>query len=784
MTTPPDRAVVIDGSTDDAAILGGKGGALGRLVGWGLQVPESGAVTTSAYRELAATGEIVALVERIRGGEQVPTDEVDACFLRARFTDETAAEILRVASVVGGDAHLAVRSSATVEDLAGSSFAGQYRSLLDVDPDDADAVLDAVRLVFASLWHPAPCAYRAAFGIDDAGVAMAAVLMRMVDARHAGVVFTVDPGGEPGAARVEAVQGLGESLVSGQRTPDAWVVPRESAAGSDHLLPEHASQALSAALVVEERAGTPQDVEWAWADGVLWVVQARPITVTAAATGDGFDTPTDDAELTTAGIGEMLPGVLPPLRWQLASHLVEEAFRRMAADLGVADGTGDAPFVRRVHGRAAMDLDALRRIADRLPGGSADELERQYFGSRRPGRPAAPADVSHSRLELLRHDLRSLVVRRRTALDAETVIHAVQQLEPSADLAGRSVDSLVRYLQRLLDLATRAASAELTTSATATAAYRKVELLLTPHIGAGEAGRWAELVTRRGIAVTPRASASAAVFAGPSWDELGVAPPVRDAGRSQPDAEGSDLAALLAELRGHPSFGSEGLRTALRIRGLTQMIEESVVLLHRREAVKAALLWLGGEVRRVLLELGSRLVDAGALDDPSDIEFISLAELYESLAGRPVAPRFLALRRRWCRRYEAEPPLPARFRGEPEAEAVELPVDGRMEGWAASGGRWSGRAQAVADPRGDFETGRVLVAAATDASWSPLFARAAAIVVERGGPLSHAAILARELGVPAVLNVPGATEALDGREVTVDGDTGVVFVHDEVGTDS
>ncbi len=72
----------------------------------------------------------------------------------------------------------------------------------------------------------------------------------------------------------------------------------------------------------------------------------------------------------------------------------------------------------------------------------------------------------------------------------------------------------------------------------------------------------------------------------------------------------------------------------------------------------------------------------------------------------------------------------------------------------------------------------------TDASWSPLFARAAAIVVERGGPLSHAAILARELGVPAVLNVPGATEALDGREVTVDGDTGVVFVHDEVGTDS
>jgi pyruvate,water dikinase len=75
----------------------------------------------------------------------------------------------------------------------------------------------------------------------------------------------------------------------------------------------------------------------------------------------------------------------------------------------------------------------------------------------------------------------------------------------------------------------------------------------------------------------------------------------------------------------------------------------------------------------------------------------------------------------------------------------------------------------------------VLVAAATDAGWSPLFLRAGAIVVERGGPLSHAAIVARELGVPAVLNVAGATAALDGRTVTVDGDAGVVTMHSEAG---
>jgi pyruvate,water dikinase len=88
----------------------------------------------------------------------------------------------------------------------------------------------------------------------------------------------------------------------------------------------------------------------------------------------------------------------------------------------------------------------------------------------------------------------------------------------------------------------------------------------------------------------------------------------------------------------------------------------------------------------------------------------------------------------------------------------------------------------VAAPRPELlSPGDVLVAAATDAGWSPLFLRAGAIVVERGGPLSHAAIVARELGLPAVLNLAGATAALDGRLVTVDGDTGDVVVHPEAG---
>ena len=115
----------------------------------------------------------------------------------------------------------------------------------------------------------------------------------------------------------------------------------------------------------------------------------------------------------------------------------------------------------------------------------------------------------------------------------------------------------------------------------------------------------------------------------------------------------------------------------------------------------------------------------------------------------------------------------------PEYLPVEIPEGGhRLDGWAASPGRYTGTARVVADAGDRLEPGDILVAEATDASWSPLFLEAGAIVVDRGGPLSHAAILARELGIPAVLNVEGASRTLDGRRMTVDGDAGIVVLLD------
>lgn len=755
----------------DPQTLGGKGGSLAALVDAQYPVPTTGVVTTAAYAVVARDQAVRRMIEDIGRGTALSPEEVDDVFLGAAVPADLEAEIAGLAVRVAGDGRLAVRSSATVEDLAGSSFAGQYRSLLDIEASDPEAVLRSVRLVWASLWHPAPTAYRRAFGIGESDVAMAVVMMRMVPATTAGVVFTTDPGGAEASARVEAVEGLGEALVSGQRTPSAWVVSRR---GGD-ALPAAPRRALELALSIEAMHDIPQDVEWAAVGDEVSVVQARPITVLQ--TDDGFDTPIDDHELTAAGIVEMVPGVLPPLRWDLNRFLLEEAFRSVLDSLGLIHGApAEArPFVRRVRGRAAIDFDQLRAAAASAPG-AVEELEAQYFGATADG--GAPVQTPGRRITV-RRTIETLRTQRNAIDAAEVLIHAVRALRderPTVDTTGS--EELLRYLDRLIDLAARGLAAELAVAAAAAAAYRRLELTLEDYLGAGQGGPAAtRLATGRGASRVDEACA--AVFGGPTWAELGTAPP-QPLG-PQPERDAERLAELEQRLRALPGWRRRRILTGqfvdIRIHMVRRLVAETREQLRRREEAKAAFLELGGEVRRILLEAGRRLRDDGLLRDTEDVELLSLSELRGLVGGRD-GPGLDVLRRRrsWLGRYDAEGPLPVRFVGIPDREPTPLPEGDVLEGWAASPGRQRGRAQVVRSPKERLETGAILVAAATDASWSPLFVEAGAIVVERGGPLSHAAILARELGIPAVLNVEGATRRLDGLMLSVDGDQGLVVI--------
>jgi pyruvate,water dikinase len=855
--------VILDGSDIDPGVVGGKGFALNRLISMDAPVPRTGSVTTDGYRWFVQDSGLDGFIEELRASGlpnqsdlDYAADLVDTAFLEASMPDALAVEMLQLSHDIGEGKLLAVRSSATAEDMADASFAGQYRSFLEIGDDEA--LLRAVKLVWASLWLPAPRAYRAHSNVSEEDLAMSVVVMELVEAERAGVVFTVNPAGSPNDLRIEAVDGLGEQLVSGEVTPEAYVLPRSSAhrPSLDPVLDE----AVDAALDLERRFGAPQDVEWAHDGSKLYIVQTRPITtVSVRDDGDGFDTKIgEDHAFTTAGIAESLPGVLPPLQWTTAAPLLENGFRQLFDQMNalppIAD---DRPFIARVQGRAVLSLDLMKAAAAEVPGGSAEEIERQYFGRviSEPAEspPDAGAKGPFKGLRSMFTGFREINARRSFRFEALTSIDTTERLllaPPNCSVA--TSEQLLAYRHRALDLAGRLMAAEIAVAAAAAAAYRGVELFLEPHVGDDAAGL-AQRLTAGGIdpcgaqvalhtcdiaeqalsdadladlisglgARNPEVliqlesspqgtellaaveeelgrSGSASIFAGETWAEsrglawqlISQAVQVQRSGRGEmigTDAREEILADVESLFATSWKWRFQRVMTGqvvdVRRRMLRRLVGDAVEFLHLREKTKSAVLALGGEIRRVHLELGHRLFESGSLESPLDVDLLAAQELEAAINGQGPSLWELDRRREALQRMSEDDSMPQIFVGDPNRQigAQAETTGDTFTGWGASAGVYTGIARIITKATEPIEPGDILVARTTDPAWTPLFLTAGAIVVEEGGPLSHAAIIARELGLPAVLNVPGLVNRLKGQEsvqLRVDGDAGTVAIID------
>ena len=216
-------------------VVGGKGASLARLVHAGFRVPPGFHVTTSAYLDFIGRGGLREPVLAAMSGVDV-SDAATFDAAAARIGDlfagqpvpaPTAAAIAAAYACLGDDVPVAVRSSATVEDLPGMSAAGQHDTYLNVRGEAA--VLDAVRRCWASLWSARAIGYRARRGVQPGEVSIAVVVQQLVLAEAAGVMFTIDPvDGAHDEVVVSANWGLGESVVAGEVTPDVAVVDRAS----------------------------------------------------------------------------------------------------------------------------------------------------------------------------------------------------------------------------------------------------------------------------------------------------------------------------------------------------------------------------------------------------------------------------------------------------------------------------------------------------------------------------------------------------------------------------
>jgi pyruvate,water dikinase len=317
--------------------VGGKAANLGELIAAGFPVPPGFAVTTAAYE---------------RAGP-APAD--------APFSADVATAVRAAYTRLGADVPVAVRSSATAEDLPWASFAGQQDTYLNVV--GADAVLDAVRRCWASLWTDRAVHYREAQGIDHAAVRMAVVVQRMVDAQVAGVLFTADPvTGTRDRVVIDAAPGLGEAVVSGAVNPDHIVVDADGvhAPPGACLTDAQATALAGLGRRVADHFGSPQDVEWAVdADGELWLTQARPITTLhplPAPAGPGLRV------LFCASLAQGLTRPITPMGLSgfrvLASTAAEFVF-----GVPVADRLAGPPALRTAGGRAFLDITPAVRSA-------------------------------------------------------------------------------------------------------------------------------------------------------------------------------------------------------------------------------------------------------------------------------------------------------------------------------------------------------------------------------------------------------------------------------------
>ncbi|MGH8896557.1 MAG: PEP/pyruvate-binding domain-containing protein [Egibacteraceae bacterium] len=305
------------GTLDRGALeaVGGKAANLGELLQADLPVPDGFCVTTAAYGLVADDSPALAgVLDELAGA---PADRLVFLATQARqallatpVPGAVTEAITSAYRALGPATRVAVRSSATAEDLPFASFAGQQETYLNVLGEDA--VLDAVRRCWASLWTDRAVAYRAANGIDPRSVQLAVVVQRMVDAAVAGVMFTANPlTGRRGQAVIDASPGLGEAVVSGAVNPDYFVVDTASGAVLERTLgdkrveivavpgggtrrvertdavpaePCLTDEQLRALAALGRRVevvygGEPQDTEFAVdGQGRLWLTQARPIT--------------------------------------------------------------------------------------------------------------------------------------------------------------------------------------------------------------------------------------------------------------------------------------------------------------------------------------------------------------------------------------------------------------------------------------------------------------------------------------------------------------------------
>ena len=817
-------------------LSGGKGANLALLTQRGFQVPPGFIIGAQAYRDfIGEAREWVGQVGQFHFEDPACLRaESEALRRQLALRPLPAGVVLEVRERLRAfpSSHaFAVRSSSTMEDLAGAAFAGQHETYLNCA--GADSILDRIKDCFLSLWFDRALAYRHQQGFDHSLAAMAVVVQEMILCEVAGVAFSINPvNGDVNEIVVDANFGLGESVVSGAGEVDHFTIEKSSGQVRAAVIAQKTCQVIAvpggtrevalgaeagqaacldagqlarlAKLMVSVEASYrfPQDIEWGFAQGELFLLQARPIT-------------TIPPRWTRDESAERFPNVITPLTWDFVESGFHRSLHHSFRLMGFPPFHGKwfeqhghyiygnqnavelygrrAPFIVRTVEELCAAVPKLReeyRWVQELPVLWARDLDHYLITlGRYLAEPLAAKDlhqVWQFVLAVNEHGANYFLPNIAISITHSTLYRLLHHLLKLC-VGPEAADSLFDRLMAYCETKTGMINKELFELAAWVRAQPRLEALFAGHTSR-------EMIEKNLLDAFPEFAARFQKF-------------LRDHGHREVDFDAYappwleapwvvlDSVRLILQT-------PMDLSPATRERELKMRTQQAEVELFRKlpeelhfffaEILRLARVYTSLDdlehyqttrltlpLRRGLRELGARLVQRGVLAEPMDIFFAHREQIQHALDADAVeawtefAAQVAGQKDDYIRDQARKPDWILGARAEPEE------MRDYLSGLAGSPGVAEGPVFIVLGPEdfAHFPKGAVLVARTTNPTWTPLFYGAVAVVTESGGPLSHGAVTAREMCRPAVMSVKESlTRLKNGQRVRVDGDQARVIL--------
>ncbi|MGD9345372.1 MAG: PEP/pyruvate-binding domain-containing protein [Candidatus Aminicenantes bacterium] len=813
-------------------LTGGKGAGLARLRRFGFPVPSGfvicvPALKTFLFRQISAIG------GENQAATQETLDHLRKAIVNSNLPRRLKDSIKKEYRKLGG--RVAIRSSLLGEDSSAASFAGQLDTVLDVEGEEA--VIDAVKKCLSSCFNWRLWTYRTdknssqSLGIQR-HLSMAVVIQRMIDSEAAGVAFSAHPVTGTNNIIIEAMHGIGDKVVQGQVEPDRYVldgqgnIQEKKSASPDFVLEEPSIIKLSKLISdITSRMGGPQDIEWAFDSKDFFILQSRPVTTIKR-----------ERIYSCKLVSDMCPGLIKPLLWSTKYRsMIRNVFGRLFRELLGPIELDFARLIIRIHSRVYADMTGFGDLLGQtgLPSNFFEMMTREEKAK------GHHFSLNIRKLPALLRLFRVCWNYSRVANEISRFIETHNKdldFYRKADWSKKTPSDLLEHFDSLLDLHAKSQwyvfigpmnmsirnkmisrmverSASDINPGTIISGLLNLKALepntvlreiaglakgLTPE-SEGILGQGNEQEIRKTLLKSPKGqklvgrvddflrsygflSANGSDFSETPWIEN----PIfvwRSIGR---------LASLPGptDKKNVERIRDENLKYVRKNLGVfrrwffDRLLKSTTKFIQLREQTSFLMSEETFLMRRQLLPLAGHLAADKKIENASDIFYLYYDELCQLVAGEMSSET--ARERIEARRAELEedakidPPVTISDKQVPEGTPLEISYQEYLTGISVSPGRVQGYARIIRDPTSVEETLKpddILIVPFTDVGWTPLLPGVGGIVAETGGLLSHTAIIAREYELPAVVSVHKATQMIkDGQPLTVDGDTGKVYM--------